>query len=208
MLVQPMEFEMGLSGPRDPKAFSSRRAGQVSKKRVEDFVIKSKRTVSVMLALASVLALAGGVIAQARLTIGGSSANYGVHRLTQGFLPDPKIIAVTSGGGIDASTLGYGEGCGGFVTAQPDAILHYTRGSGSATMLRFFVGGGGDTTLVVNDPAGGWHCNDDSASGNLNPVVDIANAPAGQYDVWIGSYVATERLRGQLNITERANLRP
>ena len=61
----------------------------------------------------------------------------------------------------------------------------------------------GDTTLLINDGAGNWHCNDDSAPGsNLNPLVDLANAPAGQYDVWIGSYRSDEQIGGTLNITE------
>lgn len=166
------------------------------------------RTVAMVLGLLGVLVAAGGAVAQASLQIGGNRANFGVHRLSPGFTPDPKVVNVVSGGNIDASTLGYGADCGGWVTRQPDAIVHL---SGQSNFLRFFVRGqgNGDTTLVINDGGGRWHCNDDSAPGsNLNPVVDIRNAPAGQYDIWIGSYRSGEQIRGTLNITELESQRP
>jgi hypothetical protein len=161
----------------------------------------SNRVKSVSVAFLAVTVLAAGVAAQSQLQLGGSSANFGVHNLAPGFVPDPKVISVTSGGSIDASTLGLGADCGGWVTRRPDAIVHL---SDSSDRLRFFVRGnnGGDTTLLVNDGSGNWHCNDDSANGNLNPLVDIANAPAGQYDVWIGSYARDEQIGGTLNVTE------
>lgn len=140
------------------------------------------------------------------LTPGGTVANFGVHRLTTGFTPDPYTVDVVSGGGIDASTSNAGAGCAGWVTGQPDVIVHFDEMSG---FLRFaFRPGteGADGTLVINDGQGNWHCNDD-ASG-LNPVVDLADAPPGQYDIWIGSYNAEDRISGQLLVTELTDVMP
>ena len=60
--------------------------------------------------------------------------------------------------------------------------------------------------LLVNDPQGNWYCNDDSGSGNLNPVVDLENPVEGQYDIWIASGGADTE--GTLEITEQANVGP
>ncbi len=160
------------------------------------------------LGLASMLAVSGfghEVVAQARLLTGGNASNFGASTFATGFMPDPRRINVTSGGTIDARTLNLGAGCVGFVTARPDHILHF---SGTSTNLRFFVRVPGarasqrtDTTLLINGADGSWHCNDDSYGG-ANPTVNIPNAGAGQYDIWVGSYVSGANARGALNITE------
>lgn len=168
-----------------------------------------KRLALGILVALGALAAGGVAVAQATLAMGGSRANFGVHRLSPGFTPDPKVVNVVSGGNIDASTLNLGAGCAGWVTRQPDAIVHVQ--NGTSPMLRFFVrgNGGGDTTLVINDAQGNWRCNDDVQPGsNLNPMVDIANAAPGQYDVWIGSYRDGEQVRGRLFVTELASQRP
>ncbi len=136
--------------------------------------------------------------AQGSLTIGGSRANFGSHRLSGGFVPDPHVIQrIVSGGSHDVSRMGLGAGCTGFATRQPDIILHY---SDAASFLRLYFEGAGDTALVINDGAGNWHCNDDTAG--LNPQVDIRNPPSGQYDIWVASYEAGRNIRGALKITE------
>jgi len=147
-----------------------------------------------------------GSVAQGRLVIGQSNANFGVHSLRGGFVPDPKSINVTSGGGIAAGSTQAPGHCGGYVTSQPDVIVNY---SNAASFLRFYfqAQGGGDTTLVINDANGNWHCNDDS-HGGVNPTVDINNPPSGQYDIWVGSYEANTNIRGQLKITELQSNHP
>jgi hypothetical protein len=134
------------------------------------------------------------------LFTGGSTSNFGRFGVTPGFLPDPHDQAVVSGGDVDASTLGVGQGCIGWVTRQPDYIMDL---SASSAFLRVYVTSeqGEDTTLVINDGSGQWHCNDDSYGGR-NPSVDIANAPPGQYDIWVGSYQSGVRANGVLHITE------
>lgn len=145
---------------------------------------------------------AGGVTAEVgpgTLLAGGDAANFGVQNLAPGFVPDPHDINVVSGGDVDAGTMNLGEGCRGWLTRQPDIIVHL---SGASNMLRFYVtAGDDDTTLVVNAADGTYHCNDD-AYGGRNPSVDIQGAGAGQYDVWVGSYQQGVRANGVLHVTE------
>jgi hypothetical protein len=156
------------------------------------------------LAVAALVAAGTTAVAQTRLAIGGSASNFGRHVLSGGFLPDPYTVSITSGGSIDSSSLGLGAGCRGFVTRQPDYILDYRN---AASFLRFYVTGSGDTTLVINDARGRWHCNDDS-HGGLNPTVDINRPPSGQYDIWVGSYRANENIRTTLHVTEMRSRHP
>ncbi|HJL19265.1 MAG TPA: hypothetical protein RMH99_26610 [Sandaracinaceae bacterium LLY-WYZ-13_1] len=152
----------------------------------------------------AVAACGSTVVAQTRLLIGGSSSNYGRSTLRGGFMPDPWTTQITSGGGIDSSQLSLASGCRGYVTRQPDYILDYQN---AASFLRFYATASGDTTLVINDARGRWHCNDDS-HGGLNPTVDISNPPSGQYDIWIGSYRASENIRATLHVTELRSNHP
>ncbi len=159
----------------------------------------SKLTIALGIAGAAlVVGVHGHTVAQGSLTIGGSSSNFGTHAVQGGFVPDPKQIAgIVSGGSLNASAMGLGSGCTGYVTRQPDIIVNYTS---PARFLRFYFQGQGDTTLIINDASGRWRCNDDTAG--LNPQVDIQNPPAGQYDIWIGSYEAGANIRGTLYLTE------
>ena len=132
--------------------------------------------------------------------MGGSASNFGRFAVTPGFLPDPHDQDVVSGGNLDVRGMNLGPGCLGFATAQPDYIMDLTD---TSAFLRVYVTSdqGEDTTLVINDGRGNWHCNDDSYGGR-NPSVDIPNAPAGQYDIWVGSYQAGVQAHGTLHITE------
>jgi hypothetical protein len=125
------------------------------------------------------------------------SPNYGTKELQSGFVPDPWTIEVISGGEVDVSYLG--GGCTGYATAQPDYSVRYT--AGSATLLRFYFEGAGDSTLIINDPAGEWWCDDDSFD-SVNPTIDFDNPLTGRYDVWVGSYVEDQPVNGTLSITE------
>jgi serine protease Do len=128
-------------------------------------------------------------------------ANFGSVELNPGFAPDPHTVYVVSGGSLDISTLGLGLECRGFATSTPDYRLVLT---GDVGRLRiFFVAqAGGDTTLVVNQADGTWACNDDFAAENLNPMVEIPNAPAGVYEIWVGSFNTGTTTAGTLYITQ------
>lgn len=162
-----------------------------------------RRTLGV-LSLTLVSGLAVTAFAQGRLALGGNDSNYGRRALAGGFSPDPSEVSIVSGGALDSSRMSLASGCVGFVTRKPDFILDYTQ---AANFLRFYVTATGDTTLLINDASGRWHCNDDS-NGGTNPMVDIRNPPAGQYDIWVGSYEANANIRGELHITELQSRHP
>lgn len=170
-----------------------------------------KKKASVMIAVAALLAAglltitpSSRSLAQGGLRIGGPSANFGVFTLVGGFLPDPAQYNVVSGGTMDASAMGLAPNCRGFVTAQPDVIVHY---QAPRSWLRFYVRAPGDTTLVINDGAGRWWCSDDEG-GSLNPMIDMTRPAGGQFDIWVGSYRAGENIRGALYVTELSGNRP
>ncbi|MBN1954120.1 MAG: hypothetical protein JW900_03615 [Anaerolineae bacterium] len=137
-------------------------------------------------------------------TVGGLDfmlePNFGEIDLESGFLPDPYEIALISGGSVDVDTLGIGSDCTGYATSSPDYRIHW---SGSSSRLRiFFVPdtAGDDATLIINNPSGGWLCNDDYS--DWNPLVEINDPDEGQYDIWVGSYSGTDFIAGTLYVTE------
>jgi len=186
---------------KNPGFYSSLTAGRgvlsLSPLILEDFVNKISLAGLVVALIASVSVFGHSNTAEAQLQIGGSSSNFGTGNLNGGFMPDPNTVSITSGGSLDSRSMTLGSGCVGYVTRQPDYILNY---SNAASFLRFFFQGSGDTTLIINDASGNWHCNDDSAG--LNPQVSINNPPSGQYDIWVGSYAASANISGTLSITE------
>lgn len=146
------------------------------------------------------------------LIIGGASSNFGETHLSTGFLPDPHQVSLVSGASASSAVDVSSEGlsphnagvCTGYATGVPDYIVHL---DSPGALLRFFVQAPGDTTLVINDGAGNWWCSDDDG-GNLNPLIDIANPPAGQYDVWVGSYEAGANISATLSVSELTSATP
>lgn len=112
----------------------------------------------------------------------GARANYGEEYLSAGFNDDPYTVSVTSGGELDASTLG-GQ-CTGMISRAPDFQLTYDAGS---LPLTFGVSSYSDATLVINAPNGDWYCDDDSGGGT-DPEVSFYRPESGVYDVWIGAF--------------------
>ena len=133
-----------------------------------------------------------------------SMPNFGTATLTTGFTPDPYVVDVISGGYVDVTALNLGYDCEGFATEAPDFRLNWT-GGGTEIGIYFSSAMGEDATLIISDAYGKWLCNDDySTSDNpLDPAIFINAATSGQYDIWIGSYSATDRIAGQLRIVER-----
>jgi len=126
--------------------------------------------------------------------------NFGTVELEAGFLPDPHEEAITSGGAIDVASLSLGSGCTGYATSAPDLRLMW---SGQSVGFRvFFVPDdeSADATLIINNPSGGWACNDDYSG--WNPLVEFDEPDAGQYDIWVGSYSSDEFIAGTLYFTE------
>jgi hypothetical protein len=105
---------------------------------------------------------------------------YRTVRLTEGFTPDPSIVPVTAGGAIQVSV---GSCSYGLIANAPDVDFYYTTSTDSD--LYIYANSGEDTMILVSRPNGSWICNDDSIG--LDPVVYIPRAPAGRYDIWVGT---------------------
>ncbi len=133
------------------------------------------------------------------LIAGGSRSHAGTVALAGGFEPSPHEVSVRSGGNLDVRSMNLGPDCRGFATDRPDVILRY---SAPAEHLALYARAlTGDITMIVHGPDGRWRCDDDGAGGT-NPRIDIEAPPAGQYDVWIGSYRAEQTLAATLQISE------
>lgn len=109
---------------------------------------------------------------------------YGTIKLTNNFSPDPHRLDLIAGGDTDASTMN--SDCNGFVGTQPDYRLEYIAGE---YVLSFIVSSEIDTTLIIRDPKGTFHCNDDSEflSSN-NPGIMIGRPLTGAFDIWVGTF--------------------
>ncbi len=131
--------------------------------------------------------------------LSGESLN-GTVTLNGGFLPDPHVVDIVPGG--DTVVADLGAGCTGYIfAAQPDLKVVLDSAS---TQFGIFVNSNIDTTLVVNDPNGVWHCNDDASFlTNSNPGVTFTKPASGTYDIWVGTYsdVGTDGT-GRLVLTE------
>jgi hypothetical protein len=130
-----------------------------------------------------------------------SGSNFGSISLAAGFLPDPVEAVGSSGGNVDAST--WAPGCFGFVTTTPDHVLTATT---SFSWLSFSARSAGDVTLIVERPDGSLICNDDFEA--TDPQVVLEHLSAGDYRVWVGSYVAGDHHRYTLGISELTSTRP
>ncbi|MDA0367199.1 MAG: serine protease [Proteobacteria bacterium] len=125
---------------------------------------------------------------------------YGLERLTAGFQPDPHTVLLKSGGETEVS--GLPETCLGYINAaQPDVSLIYENYPN--LNLTFFVDGPSDTALLVNDPNGTWHCNDDTGGADgYQPAVTIQDPANGKYDIWVAEQAGGLYNDVRLMITE------
>ncbi|MCA0205455.1 MAG: hypothetical protein LCH92_14000 [Proteobacteria bacterium] len=96
----------------------------------------------------------------------------------------PQAVGVIAGGNVDLA------GCPmpghGYVITQPDFDFSFTDNSARQD-LTLRVEAACDTVLLINDATGTWHFSDDEG-GNLNPAITLPGAPAGAYDIWIGTF--------------------
>lgn len=99
---------------------------------------------------------------------------------------DAQIPMVIAAGGDDYFGLGYG--CvGQGATAQPDLVVDVADG---ADVLTIYAVAAGDSTLIVADPSGTLHCNDDFEGAN--PAISLPSPAAGAYQVFVGTYGGEE----------------
>ena len=142
--------------------------------------MRQVRLIAILHVIGTIL-LSGGASAQNT----NATPLYGSTHLESGFRPDPFVVEVQAGGPDSSSELG--AECAGFISNEkPDYDLSYTAGE---YPLGVFVTGDTDTTLVINDPAGNWYCNDDhSEAGGRNPGIVFGQPPSGLYNIWVGTY--------------------
>jgi hypothetical protein len=150
------------------------------------------------LALTAILAL--HVANNARAQNLDAEPLFGSISLQTGFESTPYTVAVSPGG--ENLSSGLGEGCYGYIRfAQPDLVLNYQAGDNP---LGVFALSDLDITMAINDPAGTWHCNDDSGYlDGTNSGIQFSAPLTGNYQIWIGSYDgASESIATMLAITE------
>jgi len=131
---------------------------------------------------------------------------YGELDLVSGFSNDPRTQVVMAGGSIElaeSETLS----CMGFIGEPPDYRINYSEGS-DEYQLSFFATAEVDTVIVVNDPLGAWHCNDDfSDKYGTTAGVQFDSPSYGIYDVWTGVYSEDDNYtEATLYITEQGNV--
>ncbi|WP_068296574.1 hypothetical protein [Pararhodobacter sp. CCB-MM2] len=94
---------------------------------------------------------------------------------------------VVAGGSVNLFDDQCGMQAHGYVAQAPDFSLYYDP-AGSTAPLNISVQGQCDTLLLVNDPTTAWLFNDDAT--DLQPALEIADAQAGRYDIWVGTFGA------------------
>ena len=132
---------------------------------------------------------------------------HGSAALGVNFAPDPfRGQRLIGGGEIEINRSAAGEACTGLTGAAPDFRLTL---AGDLPFLRLiFVADVvlADPTMLVILPDGARHCGD-NAFGVLSPVIDLTNANAGDYLIWIGAH-STEPVYGSLYATRRDDVYP
>jgi hypothetical protein len=149
------------------------------------------------LILAAALAAALATSASAQSV--AAAPNYGSVNLVSGFQPDPYQVNLSSGGAVDAHTLG--GTCTGMIATAPDYRLNYTSGS---LPLAISVNSAADTTLVINLPNGQWMCDDDGGVNGMNPSIVLQKPQSGQYDIWVGTFGSSNLQPATLAISEQS----
>ena len=96
----------------------------------------------------------------------------------------PQTLSVIAGGGDNLRNCS--QPGVGYVATRPDFDFNFSDNNAGRD-LDFRVNAACDTVILVNDARGQWHFNDDGGDG-LNARLRIPNAPAGSYDIWVGTY--------------------
>lgn len=150
------------------------------------------------------LALTGFVALQAANTAFAQNIDaeplFGSVSLEAGFSSTPYTVEVSPGGEDDTQNLG--SACNGYIRfAQPDFELSYQAGE---SPLGVFALSDLDITMAINDPAGNWHCNDDSTYlSGTNSGIQFNEPLSGDYQIWVGSFgIGAESITTLLAITE------
>ena len=93
----------------------------------------------------------------------------------------PTGVVVLASGAMPAHWLE--NSCRGYISPAPSARLIL----GEAGDVSIAAGSDEDLTLAVRGPDGVVTCDDDGADG-ANPGITLSDAPAGTYEIWVGTY--------------------
>ena len=121
---------------------------------------------------------------------------FGLVQLQPGFNAQNMRMPVEAGGTANPRFNNTEEYCAGSFSTAPSMAIDWSGG----TRLSFLAESEGDLTLAIRTPDGSWVCDDDSG-GELNPAVKVEIAPAGMYQVWVGTF-GDEPESGTLLISE------
>lgn len=112
---------------------------------------------------------------------------------------DTLTATVTSAGLVPAALFSHDDvACSGLVTAEPTYVVQL---DGDVANLRIFFEGDADASLAVLSEARVVSCNDEAVTGeNANPQLDITEAAAGLYGVWVGRFDPETAVSGTLTI--------
>ena len=85
-------------------------------------------------------------------------------------------------GGADRNAVP-GNGCSGYIDNGTPTVAVALAEAGP---LAIYAASDTDTTLLVLDPSGRWHCSDDARGSD--PAVTFSQAASGTYKVWVGVF--------------------
>jgi len=125
-----------------------------------------------------------------------AAPTFGTATLSAGFMPDPHTTLVQAGGSDEVALVD--PSCTGYINeSAPDLDLNYVSGGSD---LFIYARGDADVTLLVLDPSGEWHCNDDWEG--TDPLVAFFNPEDGNYNIWVGTFFPGELEPVQVMISE------
>lgn len=117
----------------------------------------------------------------------------------QAGIPVPPVELI-AGGDIDA--YAFNTECAGYIAQAPDYVVNFQTLAGILPLV-IAATSQADTTLVVADPGGTFHCDDDT--NGANPEVRFDGPQGGRYAIWVGTYI-NENANATLTITTPGGL--
>jgi len=132
------------------------------------------------------------------------TSNFGKVSLSPGFSQSSGQLTGQTGGSYSLSSIANldqkGHACIGFADETPDHILVLEKGFPSLKVL--VNTGGKDTTLVLRGPNNQTiRCGDDTGPSKDASITD-SNWPAGEYQVWVGSFEPGQKWNYTLTVQE------
>ena len=131
-----------------------------------------------------------------------AAPTFGTATLSAGFMPDPHTTFIQAGGSDEVALVDPAAATGPAATSvnesAPDLDLNYVSGGSD---LFIYARGDADVTLLVLDPSGEWHCNDDWEG--TDPLVAFFNPEDGNYNIWVGTFAPGDLESAVLQISER-----